>query len=123
MSKKIYKWLEIALDYGIKEVEFWDMTIDELGRAIDSKKRLRERDLQEKASFDHILADLIGRSIARLYSSSAKYPEISDIYTTLFDKQEIDEKRKEKIAELSAARFRRFANSFNTKYKEVAKDG
>ncbi len=98
------------------------MTIDELERAIESKRRIEKAQLQEKASFDYILGDLIGRSISRLYSSSAKYPDISEMYPTLFDSREIEEKRKEKLAELSAIRFKQFAKSFNAKYKEVAED-
>ena len=73
------------------------MTIAELDRLIESKKRIQKREQQDKASFDYILADLIGRSMARLYSSSARMPEISAAYPTLFDSEEIQEKKQEKI--------------------------
>ena len=51
-SNYIYKWLDNALDYGISEHDFWDMTIAELTRAIASKKRIQKQQAQEKASFD-----------------------------------------------------------------------
>ena len=97
------------------------MTIAELSRATESIKRVEKVRLQEKATLDYLLGDLVGRSIARIYSSSAKYPEIAEIYPTLFDSQEIEEARAEKQAELSALRFRLFANSHNEKFKEVQK--
>lgn len=63
------------------------MTIAELERAIDSKKRVQKQQAQEKANYDYILADLIGRSISRIYNSSNKMPDISAVYPTLFDSQ------------------------------------
>lgn len=114
--------LEIALDYGIKEAEFWEMTIGEIERAIESKKRVEKEAAKDRATYDYILADLIGRSISRLYSSSARLPEISKVYPTLFDEKELEEKKKEKALEMSALRFKQFAQSYNSKYKEVAKD-
>ena len=96
------------------------MTIAELDRLIESKKRIQKREQQDKASFDYILADLIGRSVARLYSSSARMPEISAAYPTLFDSEEIQEKKQEKKDELSTLRFKQFAQSYNKKFnKEV----
>ena len=96
------------------------MTIAELDRLIESKKRIQKREQQDKASFDYILADLIGRSMARLYSSSARMPEISAAYPTLFDSEEIQEKKQEKKDELSALRFKQFAQAYNKRFdKEV----
>lgn len=122
-SNYIYKWLDNALDYGISEYDFWNMTIAELTRAIASKKRIQKQQAQEKASFDYILADLIGRSISRLYSSSATVPEIAEVYPSLFDSKEIEEEKQEKRNELSILRFKQFAQSYNKKFKkEVGKE-
>lgn len=107
--------------YGISEAEFWDMTLAEVNRAVDMKKRLQKEELQTRASMDYILADLIGRSIARLRSSSAKLPTLADAYPTLFEKEEVEEKIQEKKDELSILRFKQFAQSFNSKFKEVGK--
>ena len=94
------------------------MTPGEVFRAIESRKRVLKVEAQERASFDYILADLIGRSIARIYSSAARYPELSAAYPALFDTQEIEQKKQEKKIELSAIRFKQFADSHNKKYKE-----
>ena len=107
---------------GISEHDFWDLTIAELIRLIDSKKRMLKARAQEKASFDYILADLIGRSVSRIYNSSNRIPSIEEVYPSLFDSKEIEEKKAEKKAELSALRFKQFADSFNKRFKEVAKE-
>lgn len=97
------------------------MTIAELERAIKSKQRQLKLKAQEQATYDYILAELIGRSVARIYNSSNKMPEIAAIYPNLFDSAEIEERKAQKKAELSALRFKQFANSYNQRFKEVAK--
>ena len=97
------------------------MTLAELDRAMASRHRMIKAQAQEKASFDYLLADLIGKSIARIHSSANTMPEISEVYPSLFDSQEIQEKRQEQKAELSALRFKLFAKSYNDRFKEVAK--
>lgn len=97
------------------------MTLGELERAMDSKVRVKKLEAQEKASYDYILAEIIGRSMARIYSSSAKYPAISELYPTLFDSVELQQKKQEQQAELSALRFKQFAKAYNEKFKGVAK--
>lgn len=99
------------------------MTLGEIERAIESKQRIQKREQQEKASFDYILADLIGRSVARIYSKSNKYPSIEEVYTSVFDAKEMQERKEAKTAELSALRFKRFAQAYNNKFnKEVSKE-
>ena len=98
------------------------MTIAELIRLSDSKKRIWKREAREKASFDYTLADLIGRSIARIHSSSNKMPTIAEVYPTLFDAAEAEEKIQEKKDELSVLRFKQFAQSFNSRFKEASNE-
>lgn len=96
------------------------MTFGEVFRAVESYNRVMERRQKEQASFDYILADLIGRSIARTQHSANKMPDISDAYPALFSSQEVQEQKEQKQAELSALRFKQFANSFNQRFKEVS---
>ena len=99
------------------------MTIAELTRAVESKKRLMKTKAQQQAVFDYALANLIGCSIARIYSSSSKFPDISEVYPTLFDSEEIKQQKQQKKDELSALRSRQFAQSYNDKFKkEVCKE-
>lgn len=122
-EKYAYKWLEIALDYGIDETNYWNMTLAEVIRAIESKKRQQKLQAQERASYDYILADLIGRSVSRIYSNSTRLPQIYEVYPTLFDGVEMEEQKQQKQMEISAIRFKLFAQSYNKKHTtEVAKE-
>lgn len=67
------------------------------------------------------LADLIGRSVSRILNSSNTMPDISEVYPTLFDSEAIKQKKQEKQAELSALRFKLFAQSFNQKFNTEGK--
>lgn len=96
------------------------MTIGELQRAFESKMRIIELEDRKRASFDYILSDNIGKSIARLYSSSNKMPTLSDAYPTLFDKEKEQEEAQKRRDELSVLRFKLYANSFNKRFKEGA---
>ena len=117
----IYQWLENALYYGLTESDFWNMTLGEINRAVEAKKRIQKEELQTQASMNYILADLIGRSIARIHSSSAQMPTLADAYPTLFNKEEVEDKIQEKKDELSVLRIKQFAQSFNSRFKEVGK--
>lgn len=97
------------------------MTIAELNRAVEAKKRIQKEDLKIRASFDYILADLIGKSISRLYSSSASMPTLADAYPSLFSNEEIEEKIQKQKEELYSIRIKQFAQSFNNRFKEVGK--
>lgn len=95
------------------------MTIAELTRAIESHNRRKAEQQKEKATFDYILADLIGRSVARIHNASNKFPDIAEAYPTIFNTEAIQEKKVQKQDELSALRFRMFANSYNKRFEEV----
>lgn len=116
--------LNNALDYGISEYDFWNMTFAELDRLVDSKKRVDKLHAKERATYDYISASLIGRAFAASMDSKNEFPDIYSVYPSLF-KEEIEKKEEqeqERLNQLSALRFRQFAQSYNKKYKEVAKD-
>lgn len=106
------------MDWGISENDFWNMTIAELNRVIEAKKRVQKAQLMEKAFFDYTLADLIGRSVARIHSSTNHWPKINEVYPTLYEAEEIEEQEQKRKDDLSAIRFRQFAEAFNSKFKE-----
>lgn len=98
------------------------MTLAELTRAINNKKRLLKEEMQFKATLDYTLADLIGKSISRIYNSANIMPDISDVYPSLFNSKEIEEIKQENKDKLSVLRFKQFATCHNSKFKkEVAK--
>jgi hypothetical protein len=113
-----------ALDCGLPEMQFWEMTVGEVGRAIQSKNKIRKIEAQEKASYDYILANLIINGISKVLGGKNRFPTIEEAYPTLFD--DVAAKKEETIQEqkmnLSALRFKQFANSYNRnlKNREVA---
>lgn len=98
------------------------MTLAELTRYMESYKRRQKAQEQQQATFDYIHADLVGRSIARIYSSTAQMPQIYDVYSSLFDKEAIENQQSEKQAELSAIRFKKFAQAYTKKYNRGVRD-
>ena len=107
--------------YNLKEIDFWDMTIAEVVRHIETQQKLKKMKDQERASYDYILASLIVKGFSITMGSKDTYPKINDVYGDLFD--DIQAEQEEKIAqrniELSAIRFKQFAQSYNNKNKEV----
>lgn len=121
-SDYLEDWLEAFLDMGLTEWQFWDMTLAELNRHAESYKRVQKRNAQEKAFADYRLADLIGYSIARIYSKEAKYPEIYDVYPAIFDREAIEEARQKEKDKKSFEWLKQFADSFNNNESKEGKD-
>lgn len=73
--------------------------------------------MQEKASFDYILAQLITKGVGITLGSKEQFPEIHTVYSGLFDdvKAELENKAKENKMNLSAMRFKQFAQNHNKK--------
>ena len=114
----MYGWLDVALDNGISEFDFWEMTLAEIERVLRSQQRVAKERRREKAMYDYTLANLIGRSVARIYNSANTMPNISEVYPGLFDAQEEEEETQRRKDELSALRFKLFTQSYNSKFKE-----
>ena len=106
------------MNAGITEKDFWDMTFAEIDRAVDTFNRRQLAEEKRQAIFDYTLADLIGRSVSRMYNSANKMPALFDAYPSLFDKEAEEEKLQKRKDELSAARFRQFALLTNKRFKE-----
>ena len=98
------------------------MTLAELNRAIESKKRVQKIQAQERASFDYILSTLVVKGFSIAMGSKESYPTIEQAYPGIFDelKEEKQDLLQQKKDELSILRFKQFAQSYNhKKYKEV----
>lgn len=98
------------------------MTLAELIRAIDSYKRRYKAQERQQAAFDYILADAVGRSVSRIYSSSARMPKLYELYPSLFDSEEVQEQEQARRDELTVLRFKQFAQAHNSKYREGGTD-
>lgn len=121
----IERLLDNALDYGIKEYEFWEMTLTEIERQMKSNIRVRKYEEKKQAIFNYIQANLIVKGVSLVLGDKSKYPPIEEVYPELFADEV--ESRQAKIEEqkmsLSALRFKQYANFHNSKYtKEVSKE-
>lgn len=93
------------------------MTIAELDRYVDSRKRILKLEAKEKASSNYIQAVLIGRVMLSAFDSNITIPKIHEVYPTLFEENKVAEEQLiEQQDLLSALRFQKFAKSFNEKY-------
>ena len=103
---------------GIAELDFWNMTIAEVDRAIKAYQKRKQQEDREKASFDYILADLIGKSVSRIYSASNRMPDIAEAYPNIFTGEEVKQKKQEQLTQLSMIRFKQFAIAHNAKMQK-----
>lgn len=115
--------LDNALDWGLKEQEFWDMTISELDRYFESQRRQETHRLKEKATMDYTLALLIGRAF-RGSDEENPFPDLYEVYPKLFYEEAVEKEREQQELQdqLSAIRFIQFAESFNSKFDKEANE-
>jgi hypothetical protein len=97
------------------------MTLREVGRAIQSKVRVRKIEAQERASFEYIQATLIIKGVGIALGSKDPFPSVEEAYPGIFGltKEEKLAEIEEKKMELAALRFRQFAQSYNKRFEEV----
>lgn len=96
------------------------MTPAEVGRAIQSRNRVRRIEAQERASYDYILANLITKGVSVVLGDKQPYPNIREAYPGLFDDSAFADKEeeiKQQKMNLSALRFKQFAQSYNENFK------
>lgn len=94
------------------------MSFLELKNYFESHKRIQKAQHEERATYDYILGDLIGRSIARIYNSENTYPKIYEVYPSIFNKEEMEQAEFNRRMELSALKLQEFTKSFNNKFKK-----
>ena len=100
------------------------MTPGEVTRAVESRNKMIRLEAQERASFDYIQAQLIVKGISICLGDKSNFPTIHEAYPAVFENviQEQEEKIQQKKNELSALRFKQFAQSYNKRFnKEVPK--
>ena len=102
--------LDASLMAGVREADFWDMTIGEATRACNAYND-RRRDM---AYFSYTNAMAVGLFIGSMFSGKST-PSIHDIYPEFFEEDE----EAEQIAQTSksAANFINFANAFNRNFE------
>lgn len=100
------------------ENEFWDLSLGEIARRLESYQRVKKRDQQEKASFDYVQANLIAKLVGKILGDKSETPKIEDVYPTLFKEEvETEEEPIQSSPEKDAIAFMTFAQQFNKKFE------
>lgn len=109
--------LQPAINVGLDESSFWEMTLAEIQRYIKGA----EWRMRTKAQYDYMLANLIGVSVGRIMSNEIQFPPIEEVYTNLFDKPDEEEvaAKEEEVAIINSTnRFMEFALKHNAMKKK-----
>ena len=107
--------LQPAINMGLTEFDFWEMTKAEIERYLDGALWR----MKTKAQFDYSLADLFGASIARLFNSNNEFPAIYQVYPHLFEEEVIEEEEQDIAITNSINNFLSFAMAHNAKLRGV----
>jgi hypothetical protein len=96
------------------------MTPAEIQRAVESKIRVLRVEAKDRATYDYLQAQTIVKGVSIVLGSKESFPRIEEVYPSLFT--EVIEAQQEKIRQqkenLSALRFRQFAQSYNKNFKD-----
>lgn len=112
--------MPIALDNGIGIEEFESRTFKEVEMMVTSNMRVHERNVKASIMQDYQMIDLIAASVGRIMSKDVVYPEIYDIYPTLFGSELADSIKQDRIRqeqERVSAEWKMFAANRNASLK------
>lgn len=86
---------------------------------MESYNRTKQAQAKEKASFDYVLASLIVKGVGICLGSKETFPKLEEAYTTAFsdDIERRKEEEEEQRAQLSALRFKQFAQTYNKRFR------
>lgn len=93
------------------------MTVGEVVRQIESYNRTYIARQKEKATYDYIHASLIVKGVSITLGAKDSYPQIQEVYSSLFNDDTYTNVIEEKRNELTVLRFKQFAQSYNKAYK------
>lgn len=109
--------MPIALRNGITIDEFERRTFKEVTMIIEANFENEERKLKSETMLSYQMVDLIAASVARLMDKDAKFPNIYDIYPTMFGEElriEQEEARAKAEAAQLTAQWAQFVNIHNS---------
>lgn len=110
----------MAIGYGVKPSEFWDLSIDEIEIIVKQANKMKEEQLKVDLSVAYHQAVFIRNFIANYMDSKVEIPTLYESYPELF-KKELEAERKQKIeSELAShkAKMIAFAHEHNRRRKQ-----
>ena len=85
IKQQIDELLEQCMSIGMSESDFYNSTFKQVKRYAESYNNREKAKMKEQAFFDYQLANMIGTSVARLFSNDVQYPRIEEVYPGIFD--------------------------------------
>lgn len=76
MSELLRDMYPLAVESGIPATDYWSMTFDEIMVQVQANKKVRERDMRDKAIMDYKLAQLNAYS----FNDPKKMPGLDEFY-------------------------------------------
>lgn len=107
-------FLPLCIRYGMNINAFYRYTIFEIKTYLNAKIEKENDEFKNQAIVSYRLADMIGASVARLFSKQAKFPKIEKVYPGIFESEE----KKIDPAEQYKADLFAWANNHNEKLRE-----
>lgn len=112
--------LQPAINVGLKESEFWEMTKAEIERYLEGAVWR----YKTQAQFDYTLANLFGTAMASILDSKVSFPTIESVYPNLFEKEKQEKQLTEEEVRMTNSQnnFLAFAKAHNAKMRKEGKD-
>ena len=115
--------MEICLEAGLDEDDFWEMTYKEISNYIVAFRKRKETEFKNALIINHALGDLIGISVGRLFSKDANYPSVIELYPNVFveEQEELKEQKQKELNERIKANMIAFGMAYknNNELKEI----
>lgn len=110
--------LQPAINLGLSEFNFWDMTISEVERFMEGAVW----QMKLKAQFDYSLANLIGTGVCIAMGGNTTFPTLEEAYPSMFEDELKQQQEQQQLEEIrirnSQNRFMEFALKHNSRMKK-----
>ena len=107
--------LQPAINMGLLESQFWEMTVAEVQRYMEGYVWR----LKAEAQLHYSLANLIGVSVGRLLSKEVQMPSLAESYPSLFEKELEQQKLEEEATNRAVNNFLARAQAINKAKKKT----
>ena len=93
---------------------------------MNAYRRRKEAEFKESVTVNHLLGDLVGVSVSRLFSKEAKYPSVVEMFPNLYKEEQeaLKEQKQKELNERIKANMMAFGMAYknNNELKEIYKE-
>lgn len=113
--------LQQCMSIGMREEDFYNSTLSQITRYVESHTEHQKNQLKEKAYFDYLLASLIRTVVDGLMDRRVKFPTLEKAYPFVAenDAKEVDESWEMEKQHLKLIEW---ANQMNSKFEKQEKE-